>query len=80
VTLPPILLLLIGLPMFVVGWWFVVRFVRHNRLDRNPPEPAPQDAAGPVWAQNALLGALLVAVGGLMIFFAIAALVAGAVT
>jgi hypothetical protein len=76
-TLPPLLLFAIGLPMVVLGAVLVVRFFRHNRLHRRPAEPPPQDARGPVWTQNALLGALLVSVGTLLSVFGLAAIVAG---
>lgn len=76
-TLPPILMLVLGVPMLVLGAYLVVRFVQRNRLDKRPAEPKPQGAQGPDWTQNALLGALLISVGGLLSAFGIAALVAG---
>jgi hypothetical protein len=76
-TLSPLVLIAIGLPMLVLGVVLVVRFFRHNRLHRRPAEPPPQDARGPVWSQNALLGALLVSLGTLLSVFGLAALVAG---
>jgi len=76
-ALPPILLLIIGLPMLLVGVSLVVRFFQRNRLDERPIEPKPQGAQGPVWTQNALLGALMISIGALLTAFGIAALVAG---
>ena len=77
-SLPPVLLLLVGVPMVVLGVVFVVRFFQRNRLGERPIEPKQrQTAKGPVSALSALLGALLISIGSLMSAFGIAAMLAG---
>jgi len=77
VSFAPVLLLLLGLPMIVVGVVFVIRFFQRNNLGERPIEPKPQGSTGPASTQAALLGALLIALGGLMSAFGVAALLAG---
>lgn len=76
-TLPPVLLVIIGLPMLGTGLFLVVRFFQRNRLERRPIEPKPQGSQGPVWTHNALLGAMLISIGALLSAFGVAALAAG---
>ena len=77
-NLPPVLLLLVGIPLIVLGVVFVVRFFQRNRLDKRPIEPKQrQTSKGPVSALSALLGALMNSIGSLMSAFAIAAMAAG---
>lgn len=76
-TLPPLLLLLVGLVMIVLGAVFVVRFIAQNRLAERPARPKPQARRGPAVTQRALLGALLVSLGLLLAVFGALALVAG---
>jgi len=77
VSFPPVLLLLLGLPMIVLGAFFVIRFFQRNNLGERPIEPKPQGSKGPASTQTALLGALLIALGGLMSAFGVAAVLAG---
>ena len=76
-TLPPLLLLLVGLLMIALGAVFVVRFIAQNRLAERPSKPKPQEPRGPAVTQRALLGALMVSVGLLLTVFGVLALVAG---
>lgn len=76
-TLPPLLLLLVGLLMIAFGAVFVVRFIAQNRLARRPARPKPQARRGPAVTQRALLGALLVSLGLLLAVFGATSLIAG---
>ena len=62
-TLAYVALLVIGLLMIAAGAGFVIRFAARHRLGERPPRPRPEGASGPVSAQRALLGALLVSMG-----------------
>jgi hypothetical protein len=65
-TLGNVALLVLGLAMVGTGAMFVVRFAARNRMDRPRARSLPEGKAGPVFAQRALLGALLISLGLLL--------------